>query len=297
MSEASTPFVSVIIPVYNDPKRLERCLQALENQTYAKYEVIVVDNASDESIAPIVRQFPHARAAHENRPSQFAARNTGLTLASGSVIAFTDADCVPSSSWIECGVATLLRTPNCGLVAGKIEIFFKDPKRPTGVELYEGLTALPQKKFIEAGRFGATANVFTFRSVFERVGLFDDETKSGGDVEWGQRVWGAGYALIYDDECSVAHPARYSLSELYRVVVRKIGGVHVLKQRASFLGIDRSLFGDLLPPIRYSIETVTDSRLKSATDKTKVIAVMFFVRYVEAWERLRLKLGGSPRRR
>lgn len=293
------PAVSIVIPVFNDPWRLEVCLRALENQTYPKslYEVIVVDNGSDESVEPIVARFPQSRATHESCPSQFAARNKGLSLAKGSVIGFTDADCVASPSWIETGVATLLSVPNCGLVAGRIEIFFKHPEQPTAVELYESVTALPQKKYIEAGKFGATANVFTFKSVFERVGTFDNETKSGGDVEWGQRVWGAGYALIYDDECSVAHPARYSLSELYRVVVRKIGGVHVLKQRASFLGIDRSLFGDLLPPVRYSIETVTDSRLKSATDKTKVIAVMFFVRYVEAWERLRLKLGGSPRRR
>ena len=300
MSESSTPFVSVIVPVYNDPKRLERCLQALENQSYEKrsYEVIVVDNASDKSVEPIVRQFHQARTVRENRSSSYAARNTGLASARGGVIAFTDADCVPSSSWLERGVATLLRTPNCGLVAGKIEIFFRDPSRPTGVELYEGLTALPQKKFIEAGKFGATANIFTFRSVFERVGLFDDETRSGGDVEWGQRVFEAGYALIYADDACVAHPARHSLRELYVVTIRRIGGVHLLKPRkqASFLGIDRSLFGDLLPPIRHSMEALADSRLKSATDKVKVIAVMFFVRYVEAWERLRLKFGGKAQR-
>ena len=60
MNEMSTPFVSVIIPVYNDPIRLETCLQALEEQTYPKssYEVIVVDNGSDESIEPIVVEFP-----------------------------------------------------------------------------------------------------------------------------------------------------------------------------------------------------------------------------------------------
>ncbi|MBC7790572.1 MAG: glycosyltransferase [Anaerolineae bacterium] len=300
MSESFTPFVSVIIPVYNDPKRLERCLRALENQTYAArlYEIIVVDNASNENIEPIVRRFPHAQATHESRPSQFAARNAGFALARGEVIAFTDADCIPSASWIERGVATLQRTPNCGLVAGRIDIFFKDSQRPTGVELYEGLTALPQKKFVTAGLFGATANLFTFRSVFDRVGLFDDETKSGGDVEWGQRVSGAGYTLMFADDAYVAHPARYSLRELYKVTVRKIGGVHFLKQKRQcyFLGIDRNWLGDLLPPIRYSIEAVRDSRLKSPTDKVRVILVIFFVRYVEAWERLRLKFGGTPRR-
>jgi len=59
MSKLSTPFVSVIIPVYNDSIRLRTCLQALEEQTYPKsaYEVIVVDNGSDESIEPIFAEF------------------------------------------------------------------------------------------------------------------------------------------------------------------------------------------------------------------------------------------------
>jgi len=59
------PFVSVIIPVYNDPIRLKTCLQALEEQTYPQnaYEIIVVDNGSDESIEPIVAEFSQAKAS------------------------------------------------------------------------------------------------------------------------------------------------------------------------------------------------------------------------------------------
>ncbi len=55
-SSHSAPFVSVIIPVYNDTERLQRCLDALEEQTYPadRYEVVVVDNGSDTPIAPVV---------------------------------------------------------------------------------------------------------------------------------------------------------------------------------------------------------------------------------------------------
>ena len=65
------PFVSVIIPVYNDPGRLPKCLSALEQQaSYPsdRYEIIVVDNGSDESIEPLVRPFAHVQAALENVP-------------------------------------------------------------------------------------------------------------------------------------------------------------------------------------------------------------------------------------
>jgi len=55
----TTRYVSVIISVYNDAERLKLCLQALEEQTYPKgyYEVIVIDNGSDESIEPIVAGY------------------------------------------------------------------------------------------------------------------------------------------------------------------------------------------------------------------------------------------------
>lgn len=295
-----SPSVSVIIPVFNDPERLGICLNALEQQTYSadSYETIVIDNGSDASVEPIVARFRHAVLIEDGRPSQFAARNTGISLAKGEIIAFIDADCIPHSNWIERGVMNLLRVPNCGLVAGKVEVFFRDPKRPTAVELYEGLTALTQKRYVEIGHFGATANLFTHKHVLERVGLFDDETKSGADVEWGQRVFSFGYDLIYADDAIVAHPARHSLGELCRMVSRRIGGVHDLKRRRRcyFLGIDRGFIGDLLPPVRYSITVLFDRKLKSWIDRIKVIAVIFLVRYVEALERVRLRLGGTSRR-
>jgi glycosyltransferase involved in cell wall biosynthesis len=183
-------FVSVIVPVFNDAERLKVCLRALEDQTYLKqlYEVIVVDNGSEESVEPVVAEFGHARVSHEERSGSYAARNRGLALARGEIIAFTDADCIPAADWIEKGVANLLRLSHCGLIAGRVDVFPQDPHRPTAVELYESRTALLQKEYVEDGGFGATANMFTRRAVFERVGLFDGGLKSGGDIEWSRRV-------------------------------------------------------------------------------------------------------------
>ena len=59
MLNKSNPFVSVIIPVFNDSDRLLTCLKALEHQTYPKnlYEVIVVDNDSEDNVEKLVDQF------------------------------------------------------------------------------------------------------------------------------------------------------------------------------------------------------------------------------------------------
>ena len=110
-SNLSNLFVSVIIPVYNDSERLKLCLEALENQTYSKdlYEVIVVDNASEEDIKSIVGQFSQAKYTYESQSGSYVARNKGISIARGEILAFTDSDCIPASDWIEKGVANLFK--------------------------------------------------------------------------------------------------------------------------------------------------------------------------------------------
>lgn len=294
----NTPFVSVIIPVLNDSERLKICLQALENQSYLKslYEVIIVDNGSEEDIQTLVTNFSQTRFINEIHPGSYAARNKGLSIAKGDVIAFTDADCIPASDWIEKGVANLLRVPNCGLVAGKIEIYFKNPDRPNAVELYESVIAFPQRYFVEEIRFGATANVFTFKRVIECVGKFDDKLKSGGDTEWGQRVYASGYNLIYADDTCIAHPGRYSLRDLYKKHIRLAGGQYNLRvERSSytllkFLGdTSRELFPSL-NSINFIISNEIFKQL-NPKQKLKVVLVGLSVRFVRVLEKLRLLFG------
>jgi glycosyltransferase involved in cell wall biosynthesis len=98
-----------------------------------RYEVIVVDNGSTGSLEPIVAKFPQAWMAYEDKLGSYAARNKGISLAKGGVLAFTDADCIPQRDWIENGVRRLVRTRGCGLVAGKIQVNFRETGRPTTV--------------------------------------------------------------------------------------------------------------------------------------------------------------------
>ncbi|MBD0336290.1 MAG: glycosyltransferase family 2 protein [Cyanobacteria bacterium Co-bin13] len=308
----TTPFVSVIIPVFNDAKRLKVCLAALAQQTYPKalIEVIVVDNGSDdvEQVKEVVAQFAGAMgpgeplraiATQELTPGSYAARNRGIALAKGEVLAFTDADCIPAADWIEQGVSHLLSAPNCGLVAGKISLFFQNPHRLTPVELFEKVTAFAQKEYLEQHKYGATANLFTAKAVVERVGLFNAQLKSSGDKEWGQRVASMGYRQMYADNAQVAHPARYSFDQLYRRTSRIVGGTYDLNRQGSWLSLQRNkvlvqgLLADLVPPLEFAFNAFRDLRLNGVEEKLKVSLVMFFVRYVSAWERIRLMLGGT----
>ncbi len=303
---AESPMVSVIIPVLNDAERLQLCLHALMQQTYRRdrYEVIVVDNDSEDklAIAQVVSQFEAIRLVVELAPGSYAARNRGIALARGEVLAFTDADCIPASDWLEQGVRVLLATPNCGLVAGKIDLFFQDVHHPTPIELYESVTAFPQATLLAQEKGGATANVLTWRALFEQVGLFDPMLRSRGDLEWGQRVFAAGYQQVYAEAAIVQHPARDSLTQLYRRTTRLAGGQYSLQTRTAVSWLDRNLvfsrmlLQNLVPPLLFVWTTFRDRRLLGLRQKLAVSLVMFFVRYVTAWELLRLKLGGTPER-
>lgn len=287
-------FVSVIVPVWNDAERLSGCLGALEAQTYPAhlYEVIVVDNDSVDSVVDAAAPYACARVVREEIPGSYAARNRGVAHARGEVIAFTDADCIPTPDWLERGVDHLTRGDGCPIIAGRIEIFSRSARQPNSVEQYELLVALAQREFVRRYRFGATANLFTFREVFERVGPFLAEVKSGGDLEWGRRAVGHGYALEYADDACVLHPARASLKQLYTKIVRVTGGLHDLKRLKvrPHLEFDRSLPLEFLPPIRAIAAVLRETSLRRLRDRIKVCAVLLFVRYVQAFEKLRLSL-------
>ncbi|MBD2200204.1 MULTISPECIES: glycosyltransferase [Calothrix] len=294
-------FVSVIIPVFNDAERLKICLLALEQQTYPKnlYEVIVVDNASEEDIKSIVEQFDQTVFTQELKTGSYAARNQGISLAKGEILAFTDSDCIPSTSWIENGVKTLTSTPNCGLVAGRIDLFFQNPEKPTPVELYESIAMdFPQERSLKKSHYGVTANIFTFKSVIDTVGCFNDTLKSGGDMEWGQRVFAAGYQQIYADSACIGHPARYSFSQLHQRVARIVGGRHdrMMNTKPSFKEIGRDLLDTFKPPFRSFYRIWSDEKLHGFNQKLQFTGVMLFIRYVTISEKLRLYMGGKSKR-
>ena len=284
--------VSVIIPVFNDVKKLRKCLAALEQQTYPHdaFEIIVIDNNSTQDIKSVILDYKQAKYVFEAKPGSYAARNHGLSIAKGKILGFTDADCVPASDWIEKGVQRLLETNNCGFIAGRIDFFFENPKRPTIAELYDSRTFLNQKKYVEEEQFGATANLFTFRNIFDKVGLFNTQLKSGGDREWGKRTHAAGYTPIYADDVRIAHPARYSIQALKKKVSRVVEGQHTSDQEAkkSYFGYIREYLKDAKPSLRGILEIMIDQDLKNLGYKLGFVYVHITLRNVRAWKRLRL---------
>lgn len=224
---AQTPFVSVVVPVLDDP-RLKYCLESLKGQTYPqdRYEIIVVDNGSGASVDDLAKSFGGIILTKEAKRSCGAARNKGISMARGEILAFTDADCVPAGDWLENGVRRLLSIPRCGILAGRVELTFKDPRRPSIFELYDSIVHFQQEFYIRTRKFGGTNNLFTFRKVVDDIGLIDSETfiSTYEDVDFGQRVYRAGYIQAYSTDALVCHPARRTFAEVYKKMYRVVDG-------------------------------------------------------------------------
>lgn len=99
------PLISIVVPAYNNEKTILGCLMSLKNQTYANFEIVVVDNNSTDGTRKIVEQFgtldPRAVYCVETFQSRGAARSTGVRQARGEIIVSINADCVFDSDWLE----------------------------------------------------------------------------------------------------------------------------------------------------------------------------------------------------
>lgn len=296
MASSQAPLVSVIVPVYNDAVRFIKCAEALSSQSYGSddYEIIIVDNGSTDNLDSVLSQYSHFVTVGESRRSSYAARNAGLKFARCEVIAFTDSDCIPTRDWLERGVAMATETPNCGLVGGRIEMIERTNGKPNWIELFDLTVGFRQQRFIELGHFSVTANLFTFRSVFENVGLFREDFRSGGgDQEWGQRVHRAGYAVVYANDVVIQHPAKSSVRQLVQKAREYAAGSYLLHQ-SNPSAFAKSLAKDLLPLQPAKLILSTNSRAQGFVQRIMVICVLLLFRYVRVTEKIRLLLGGKP---
>lgn len=108
--DSTGSLVSVVIPVYNRTDLLLQCLASLMKQTYAHFEIILVDDGSTIHIEDIVQQWyvrqsseqsmPPIRIVRQPNGGPASARNTGIFTSAAAIIAFIDSDCTASPDWL-----------------------------------------------------------------------------------------------------------------------------------------------------------------------------------------------------
>jgi glycosyltransferase involved in cell wall biosynthesis len=196
-SSPSEPLVSVVIPVYNRAHVVGRAVRSAFEQSYQNFEIIVVDDASNDELGNALAPFADSRLsriAHSHNRGAAAARNTGIAAARGEFVAFLDSDDV----WLAEKLAfqvTAMRDPS-PMVAGHV-CAYECVKAGYGVRrIMPDWTA---KTFARRQLFGCTCGPGTTllcrREVFADIGPFDEELRRLEDWDWILRLAAKGYLL------------------------------------------------------------------------------------------------------
>lgn len=220
----AAPSVAIIISHYNDVVRLSRCLAALLPQIISNTELIVIDNASTQSLALVRAVHPTLRIVTEQSKGAAHARNRGVAETTAPLLFFLDCDCVPAPDWL----ATALRVAgSADLVGGAVTVFDETTPPRSGAQAFEAVFAFDNRAYVETKGFSVTANLLTRRDVFAAVGSF--VTGLSEDLDWCHRARAKGYSLIYAADLRVSHPSRgdwAALAHKWRRLTRESFGVN-----------------------------------------------------------------------
>jgi cellulose synthase/poly-beta-1,6-N-acetylglucosamine synthase-like glycosyltransferase len=133
--------VSIIIPTFNGASRITNCLDALSIQTEGRdVEILVVNDGSTDTTLEVVGRYSHVALINQANRGPAAARNHGAAVAKGTILLFTDDDCVPTPNWLSAmtdpfndqaviGVKGVYRTRQQSLIARFVQVEYEDRYR------------------------------------------------------------------------------------------------------------------------------------------------------------------------
>ncbi len=226
------PFVSVIIPCYQEEKFIGQCLDSLLKNDYPveRMEILVMDGGSTDGTRDIVLQYksryPFIKILDNREKFQTFAMNKGIKESSGEIIIRCDAHSSYNKSYISKSVLRLLEDSLVGNAGG---VWVNAPSGRTTASLAIAYslecplcvgpnryrTGINKTCFVDTVPFGAWR-----REVFEEAGLFDEELLIAEDFEFNLRLRKSGYKILLDPEIKSYYCPRESFGELFKMMFR-----------------------------------------------------------------------------
>jgi len=189
---SSQSLISVIIPVYNGEAFLNEAITSVLGQQWRSLEIIVVDDGSTDATPDIAAGFGSmVRYVRQSNAGPGSARNRGLALASGNIIAFVDADDMWTETKLQSQLPYLVDNPQTEIVLGysqRIACSRLEQGRP----VYERVG--PSVFYLSLG------SALIRRSAFEKVGFFDETLVMGEEVDWYLRANELGVPMVFHQD-------------------------------------------------------------------------------------------------
>jgi glycosyltransferase involved in cell wall biosynthesis len=201
------PLISVIIITWNRKRDVLETVQSIFEQAYQNFEIIVVDNGSNDDTVETIRQvYPQVRlVALDRNMGATIGRNAGIVVALGDIIFCLDSDASPGLETLTNIVRRFQSDPILGVINTKIvNAYTREIDHTAGWAYTERNRADQDQEFLSFS-FSETGCAIR-KEVFDRVGLFWDMLFFGGEgLDYSVRVWDAGFKIIYYPKAIVYH--------------------------------------------------------------------------------------------
>lgn len=203
---------SLVMGTVGRTVELERFLDALAAQSMPDFELIIVDQNEEAVLSPLLAKYPHLPRLRHLRVGfrgLSRARNAGLALARGEIVAFPDDDCWYPPDLLERIDAFFSSRPECHGVCGRSE---DGQGRPNQIPWPAQPAVLSSRS---VWKCAISYTVFLRADAVRSVGMFDESLGVGAGTPWGSgeetdfllRALAHGYCLRYEPSYSVCHPS------------------------------------------------------------------------------------------
>jgi glycosyltransferase involved in cell wall biosynthesis len=194
------PLVSIIIRTKNEEKWISSCLDAINNQLYKNYEIIIVDNNSKDGTIKIAKTYK-TRIFKIDKFKPGKTINLGIRKSRGSIIVCLSGHCIPvNNNWLT-NLIKNLKIKNVAGVYGRQEpfLFSSDNDKRDLINLF-GL----DKKIQVKDTFFHNANSCFYKKTWKKF-PFNEEVTNIEDRVWGENIIQNGYKIVYEPKASVYH--------------------------------------------------------------------------------------------
>ncbi len=182
--------VSIIIPAYNAQKYIRETIQSVLDQTYSNWELIIVNDGSNDNTEEIVERFNDPRLRYFKQPNAgvSTSRNNGLEMSKGEYIAFLDADDIWLPDNLSEKITFLEHHQDCGLVHGDTQVI--NEKSEKQKIIYQGKSGwiLDDLLLWNGCCIPAPSSILIQRNIIKKTGNWDPQLSTAADQEFFFRV-------------------------------------------------------------------------------------------------------------
>jgi glycosyltransferase involved in cell wall biosynthesis len=213
LSEITNPVVSLIIPCYNQGRFLSKAIESVLLQTYKNFEIIVIDDGSEDNTKCVAAQYPEVKYVFQNNQGLAAARNTGMSHSRGSLLVFLDSDDWLIPQALEINVSYILSHPEMAFVSGSYMLYYENENKAR--EVVREVKGDPYVHMLEGNYIGMIATVMFRKWVFNSF-QYDTSLKVCEDYDLFLKIARKYSAIQHDKVIAV-----------YRIHDKNLSGNHI----------------------------------------------------------------------